>query len=180
MLQSAEPTLSLKQNPTVEHFLTVFQAALAAIREPRLFATERGYQGALIGELQNRLNEVALPGDPIIEQEYQKTLPHHGITIRPDLIVHVPFERGGTRSRNEGNFVAIEMKVNATAAEADEDFASLALMKERLGYQLTIFLNIGGARSYAERCPQSIAAQTVCFAAQLRQDTPVVSLERCA
>ena len=164
----------------MEHFLTVFQAALAAIREPRLFATERGYQGALIGELQKRLAEVALPGDPIIEQEYQKTLPHHGFTIRPDLIIHIPFERSATGRRSEGNFVALEMKVNATAAEADEDFASLVLMKERLGYPLTIFLNIGAAQSYAERCPKRIAAQTVCFAVQLRQDVPVISLERCA
>ncbi len=164
----------------MEHFVAVFQAALAAIREPRLFATERGYQGALIGELQKRLDEVALPGEPIIEQEYQKTLPHHGITIRPDLIIHIPFERGATCWRNEGNFVAVEMKVNATAAEADEDFASLVLLKERLGYPLTLFLNIGAAQSYAERCPQSIAAQTVCFAVHLRQDMPVISLERCA
>lgn len=87
----------------MEHFLTLFQEALAAIRESRPYATERGYQGALIGDLQKRLDGAALPGDPIIEQEYQKTLPHHGITVRPDLIIHIPFERGATRRRNEGN-----------------------------------------------------------------------------
>lgn len=29
-----------------------------------------------------------LPDDPVIQQEYQKRLRHHGIKIRPDIIVH--------------------------------------------------------------------------------------------
>jgi hypothetical protein len=50
-----------------------------------------------------------------------------------------PVRVGATRKRNEGNFVAVEMKVNATATEADEDFANLVPMKERLGSPLTTF-----------------------------------------
>jgi hypothetical protein len=73
----------------MEQFLTIFQEAVAAIKEPRLFSTERGYQGALIHELKNRIANAEFPGDPVVEQEYQKTLLHDGINIRPDLIIHI-------------------------------------------------------------------------------------------
>ena len=163
----------------MEKFLAIFHEALGAIREPRLFKTERGYQGALLVQLQQRLRNAAFPGDPIIEQEYQKTIPNHGIAIRPDLIIHIPFERGDTKRREQGNFVAIELKLAATAAEADEDFESLTLIKEKLGYPLTIFLNLDAAETYAERCSQRIASQTVCFAVQLKDHVPVVVVKRC-
>jgi hypothetical protein len=164
----------------MEEFLSIFKKALATIREPRLFKTERGYQGALVAELQRRLNQAAFPGDPIIEQEYQKTFPHHGITIRPDLIVHIPFERNGTARRQDGNFVAIEIKVRATALEASQDFVSLNAMKEKLNYPITIFLNLDSSEAHAERCPPKIAAQTVCFAVRLRDQKPVVLMTRCS
>ena len=49
---------------TVEQFLTLFQKALATIKEPRLFNTERGYQGALIHELKSKITKAEFPGDP--------------------------------------------------------------------------------------------------------------------
>jgi hypothetical protein len=163
----------------MEQFLTILQEALGAIREGRFFATERGYQGELITELRQRLRQAAFPGDPVIEQEYQKTLPNHGIAIRPDLIIHIPFERKVTGRRSQGNFVAIEMKLRATPTDAVEDFESLVAMKEKLGYPITIFLNLDSAETYADRCPKSIAPQTVCFAVHLRQNEPVVRMDRC-
>ena len=69
------------------------------ITEPRFFATERGFQGELLAELRARLHEAYFPGDPVVEQEYQKRMREHDIRIRPDLIVHIPFERGLTRVR---------------------------------------------------------------------------------
>lgn len=132
----------------------------------------------MLVELQHRLRSTAFPGDPIIEQEYQKTIPNHGIAIRPDLIIHILFERGDTKRREEGNFVAIELKLAATAAEADEDFESLTLMKEKLGYPLTIFLNLDAAETYVERCSHKIASQTVCFAVQLKDRVPNVVVKR--
>jgi hypothetical protein len=164
---------------TVEQFLTLFHKAVATIKEPRLFNTERGYQGALIHELKSRIAKAEFPGDPIVEQEYQKTLPHHGINIRPDLIIHIPFERGVTQHRDEGNFAAVEIKLGSTERQADQDFASLELMKERLGYPITIFLNIGSSKTYAERCPASIAKQTTCFAVRLKDGELLVLMERC-
>ena len=163
----------------MERLIGIFREALAAIHEPRLFETERGYQGALLAELHQRLVHAGLPGDPIIEQEYQKTLPHHGITIRPDLIIHVPFERGLNR-RAEGNFAAVEIKLRATQAEADEDFKSLEILHSTLAYPLTIFLNIDSSATHAHRCPKSIAGQTVCFAVRLCEQNPVVVMSRCA
>lgn len=164
----------------MEEFLALFQQALAAIKEPRFFATERGYQGALISELKSRIAEADFPDDPIVEQEYQKTLPNHGINIRPDIIIHIPFERGLNQRRDQGNFVAIEMKRQSTAADAEADFASLTLLKERLGYPITIFLNIDSAETHAQHCPARIGAQTVCFAVRLHDMEPNVVMERCA
>lgn len=163
----------------MDQFLVIFQQALASISEQRFFQTERGYQGELLHQLQNRLEAAGFPGDPIVEQEYQKTLPSHGINIRPDLIIHIPFERGVAKRRNEGNFVAIEIKCRATGAEAERDFQSLELLKNNLGYPLTIFLNVDSTETHAERCPARLARQTVCFAVRLDEQTPVVSMERC-
>lgn len=53
-------------------FLSVMRQALEAIREPRFFETERGYQGELLARLHARLPHVGLPSHAILEQEYQK------------------------------------------------------------------------------------------------------------
>lgn len=158
----------------MDKFFEALSEALASIGERRFFASERGYQGELIAELQRRLGDVGLPGSPIVEQEYQKTLPHHGITIRPDLIVHIPFERGRTATRQDGNFVAIELKRNATSKEADEAFGSLLLMARCLRYPATVFINVDGRYTHADRCPPEIASQTTCFAVYLADDEPIV------
>jgi hypothetical protein len=155
-------------NEQLKEFLAIFQDSLAAIKEPLLFDKELGFQGDLLAEIRARLKYLALPGDPIIQQEYQKTLPIHGITIRPDLIVHIPFEREATESRKHGNFVAVEIKIRATQKEAQEDFESLETIKQALNYPLTIFLNVGSLETYARLCPASIATQTVCFAVALK------------
>ncbi len=163
-----------------ELLLKIFRDAISAIQEPRFFKSERGYQGALVAELTKRLPDADLDGSPIVEQEHQKRLVAHGITIRPDLIVHIPFERTGEGSRREGNFVAVEIKRRSTAAEAREDFLSLTAMKEMLGYPLTIFLNVDSSVTHADSCPQGIAHQTTCFAVILRDGEPVIAMDRCS
>lgn len=163
---------------SMEQLFVALGEALASIREPRYFESERGYQGALIAQLEHRLGGLGLPDSPIVEQEYQKTLPRHGTTIRPDLIVHVPFERGRATTRQEGNFVAIELKLDATTNKADEDFESLRLMAKYLRYPATVFMNIGARRTYADRCPPEIASHTACFAVHLEGGEPIVLMER--
>lgn len=155
-------------------FLALFMDALRAIRKPRFFDTERGYQGELLAELRSIIGRGGLPGDPIVEQEYQKTIPRHGLRIRPDIIIHIPFERGVTNGRREGNFVAVELKRRAGRRQAGIAFKNLRQINEALNYPLTVFVNIDSANNHAELCPGSIAAQTVCIAVRLEDGDPVI------
>lgn len=159
-----------------EQFLVLLREALESIREPRFYATERGFQGELLTALRNRLDGAELPGEPIVEQEYQKTLPLHGVNFRPDVIVHIPFERGRVERRDQGNFVAMELKLRSTENEANADFAKLVQMREVLGYPLTIFINIDSDETHAAQRPAAIADHTVCFAVLLEHGNPVVRM----
>jgi hypothetical protein len=148
-------------------FLHALIDSVGAIDEARLFQDERGYQGELLQELARRFDKGGFPGDPIVQQEYQKTIPSHGIRIRPDIIVHIPFERGGLNDRRQGNFVAIELKRNAKEEAACQAFGNLQAMREALAYPLTIFVNIDSDLTYMDLCPQNIAEQTVCISVSL-------------
>jgi hypothetical protein len=164
--------------PGQEQFLTELRQSLENIREERFFQDERGFQGALLQELSQRVAHGAFPGDPIIEQEYQKRLPLHKIRIRPDITIHVPFERGVAEGRDEGNFVAVELKRRATAKKAKEAFANLAQMKKALKYPLTIFINIDSEQTHAGLCPKSIVGQTACFAVRFEDGRSVVCVDK--
>lgn len=152
--------------------------ALEAVREPRFFQNERGYQGELLAMLRARLPEAGFDGDPIIEQEHQKRFSAHKINIRPDLLIHIPFERGSTECRMQGNFVAIEIK--RRSADVKEAFESLRKISEALDYALTVFVNIDSQQTHADLCPASIAQRTVCFAVLLKDRAPVVKVQACA
>jgi hypothetical protein len=160
--------------PDRKPFLILLQQALESIGEEQLFNDERGFQGALLQELNRRLPEGVRPEDPMLQQEYQKRLLRHGIRIRPDIIIHVPFERGVAESREEGNFVAMELKRRATSKTAKGAFANLVKMKKALKYRLTIFINIDSDETCAALCPESIAGQTFCFAVSLEGGRSVV------
>jgi hypothetical protein len=157
-----------------EQFLAILRDALENIREPRFFRTERGFQGELLVQLRNRLQNAELPGEPIVEQEYQKTIPLHRLNIRPDIIVHIPFDRGRAERRDQGNFVAMELKLRSTENEARGDFANLNQMREVLGYPLTIFINIDSDETHVAQCPEGLAGQTVCYAVRLEDGNPSV------
>ena len=163
--------------PGQEQFLALLRQSLENIREERFFQDERGFQGALLQELSQWVAHGAFPGDPIIEQEYQKRLPLHKIRIRPDIIIHVPLERGVAQGRDDGNFVAMELKRRATPKRAKEAFANLAQMKKALKYPLTVFINIDSDQTYAALCPKSIVGQTPCFAVRFEDGRSVVVSE---
>jgi hypothetical protein len=163
--------------PDRERFLAMLRQALEGISEEQFFRDERGFQGALLQEISRRLPRGVLPEDPIIQQEYQKRLPMHGIRIRPDIIIHVPFERGVAEGRDEGNFVAMELKRRATAKKAKGAFANLAQMKKALKYPLTVFINIDSEQTHAALCPKSIAGQTACFAVRFEDGRSVVRVD---
>lgn len=133
-----------------EILLRHVRESLAAIRNPRFFETERDFQGALLAQLEQRIPKSVWPEGTIIEQEYQKRLKQHGLSIRPDIIIHEPFDPEHHMDRTEGNYAVFELKLNATETEATEDFDSLRLMIEALHYPLAIFVNISSQVTWAD------------------------------
>lgn len=93
----------------MEGLLNIIRESLSSIVNPHFFKTERGFQGELNSELRQRLPSLEIDG-AIVEQEYQKRMREHGFRIRPDIIIHIPFEQSELNSRKEGNFVVIELK----------------------------------------------------------------------
>jgi len=121
--------------------------SLLAITRPRFFETELGFQGELLAELRARLANVGLPGDAVVEQEYQKRLRDHGIDVRPDLIVHIQTPAGG--NRRQGNFAVFELNRSAGPHEASEDFENLDTVLQALDYPIGVFINIASSRTQA-------------------------------
>lgn len=133
----------------MEKLLKVIRESLAAIDNPRFYHTERGYQGAFTAELSQRMPSLNLDG-AIIEDEYQKRIPYHGLKIRPDIIIHIPFEKGQHKARREGNFVAFELKLNATKKKAMKDYEDLSSLCEVLDYPLGVFINIASNKAFLD------------------------------
>lgn len=149
-------------------FLSLLRDSILAIVHKRYFSTERGYQGQLLTELNKRVNlEQIFPGNPIVEQEYQKTLDKHGISKRPDISIHIPYDRRMHSSRRVGNFIVIQLKLRASEGKAKEDFNKLDLMFEKLSYPLGIFLNIDSDNTFFDRYSGNYRDRLHCFAVRL-------------
>lgn len=156
-------------------FLPVLREALSTISEARLFHSERGYQGALAARITHLLGASSIwPGNPIVEEEYQKRAKDHGLRLRPDLIVHIPFERGTTRTRQEGNHAVIELKRRASRRLAFESFEKLLKICRVLHYPIGIFVNIGANEHYLSHYRGNDYGVLHAFAVTLVNDAPVV------
>lgn len=149
-------------------FLEHLTNALCAITTPRFYETERGFQGELLVGLQRMIPVGLLPNQAILEQEYQKRLRVHGLTIRPDIIIHEPFDPSRHLSRRDGNIAVIELKRAATVDRAAADVESLVQMLEILDYPLAIFLNIASDVTHADVVPVEWRERIICFAVSLR------------
>jgi hypothetical protein len=137
--------------------LDLIVQAIKRITNPRFYGSERGFQGQLKSNIDSLLKENNLFSDhAIVEEEYQKTLPKHGITHRPDIIIHIPIEEGVTRSRNEGNFVAFELTLQANRTNAINAFRKLNDYVRILHYQLGIYVNINSETSFVELVPDDL------------------------
>jgi hypothetical protein len=149
--------------------LAAIRESLYAITELRLFETERGYQGALIVELSKRLPnlEVSKQG-ALVEQEYQKKSRTHGLTIRPDIIIHAPFDQRLHTARTEGNFAVFELKRRASATKAEADFQNLLSMMRILQYPLGVFVNIDSKETHFAQMPDVAIGHLVAFAVSLK------------
>jgi hypothetical protein len=141
---------------TPEVLLSSVRESLAAIRQPRFFETECGYQGQLLVQLDARLR---LSNAAIVEQEYQKQAQTHGLNIRPDIIIHEPFDPERHHTRADGNFAVLELKRRASPTDAFGDFQNLAQMLDVLRYRLGIFINIDSRMTYATLVPAEQAAR---------------------
>jgi hypothetical protein len=151
-----------------EALLAHLTDALERITAPRLYETERGFQGALLAELHKTIPGQLLPDGTVIEQEYQKRLHMHGLTIRPDIIIHEPFDEARHKSRQEGNIAVIELKHAASQKDASDDFESLAKMMEALAYPMAAFINIASETTHAALVPENWKGRIACFAVFLR------------
>jgi hypothetical protein len=130
------------------YVMNEIEITIAAIRHiliQRYYNSERGF----VTELSHYLHDENLlglfPPRTIIETEAQKNRrAHYGVRQRPDMIVHIPKEEGVTEHAYDGNFIVYACKVEATVADAQEDFIKLDEMFNALHYPLGIFINIGG------------------------------------
>ncbi len=147
-----------------EALLSSLNDALLAFSCPRFFETERGFQGQLLIELDKRIK---LKPQVIVEQEYQKSSKLHGLTIRPDIIIHEPFVPLRHSCRNIGNAAVIELKMKANIADAIADFQSLESMINVLRYPVGIFVNINSNETHSNLVPDSIKGRVVCFTISL-------------
>lgn len=146
--------------------LACIRESLLAVTHPRLYATERGFQGELLVQLSNRLK---LDPPALWEQEHQKTLADHGLQIRPDLVLHEPFDPRRHSSRAQGNLAVLELKRNASAKRAMKDFGSLRGMLDVLHYPLGVFVNINSGLTFVDVVPEDLKGRIVCFGVALRE-----------
>ena len=143
--------------------------SLRAIAIPRFFETERGYQAELLAELRKRLPTIlALHDNAIIEQEYQKRVAVHGLNIRPDLVIHVPFDEERHPDRKRGNYACFELKRKATATEARADYENLSRLMGALNYPVGIFINLDSRETHISEAPKAAVGQFFSFAVSLR------------
>lgn len=159
-----------------ELFLETFRESLKAISNIRYLASERAYQSALFSELKTKGKiEQIFSRYAIIEPEYQKTLTAHGITNRPDIIIHVPFETGINDNRASDNYVVIQLKLKASESKAEKDFGDLDLMFEKLNYQTGIFLNIDSLKTFVNCYKGKYKEQLNCFAVKLVEGQVIIN-----
>ncbi len=122
--------------------------AVSLVRNPRYFRTERGYQGAFLAALGNELTAAGVVGHGVIpEEEYQKTFGRHGITDRPDIIVHIPTAPSSDSVRT-GNLAVYALKLQASADDAKDDFDKIDRIISHLNYAQAFFININSSESY--------------------------------
>ena len=158
-----------------DRFLRVFKESLEVITEKRFFSSELGYQGQLVSELNKRLiMELVFSSRAVVEQEYQKRLKRHGIRIRPDIIIHVPYSEGIHSSRKEDNYVVIQLKKNSSKKDALDDFKKIDLLFQNLDYPLGVFLNIDSEKNFYSDYLGEYRDRIHCFAVRLSAEDKVI------
>jgi len=150
---------------------TVF--ALTAIKAPRFFKSERGYQGIFYCKLYEKFENLGLvTEDQIIEMEYQKS-GRHGLSQRPDIIFHIPVDHSGG-DIVENNFAVWALKARASAVEAQKDFEKLDQMFEFLNYPLGFFVNVNTEQHHLNLYKGNYKDRLVGFSVWLQDESPKI------
>jgi len=133
--------------------------AITNVKHPRFWETERGFHGEFHAVLREILisERIIRYAGPILEQEYQKSA-RHGLSQRPDSILHMPARQWGLK-RYEGNFAVWALK-----RRSSEDEAKL------LRYPLGFFLNVDSERTFARVYRGQHAERIHCISCRLNAD----------
>lgn len=153
-----------------EKLSNIIAAALTSVTAPHYYEDERGFQGEFYAQLRLRLQDMALPEGAILREEYQKRLAEHGLRIRPDIILHEPFDPGRHRGRDDGNHAVMELKRCATSGAAADAFTNLGAMIDVLNYPLGVFINIDSPKTWAESVPEIHRGRIACLAVHLDEN----------
>ena len=143
--------------------------ALARIRNPRFYKTERGFQGEFAAVVHQGMNSQALIGEQfVVEEEYQKRRIHL-TRQRPDLILHLPTEVSGAIP-NQNNIAVWAFKQKAHPGKARRDFENLDVMFDRLNYPIGVFINISSHLHHLNLYEGPFPERMVAFATRLEAD----------
>jgi hypothetical protein len=153
-----------------EQLMQAIVASLTAVNAPHYYEDERGFQGEFYAQLHHQLRDMVLPEGAMLREEYQKKLSQHRLKIRPDIILHEPFNPGRHRGRDDGNHAVMELKRRATRRTADDAFESLIAMINTLNYPLGVFINVDSSKTWAELVPEAYRPRIICLAVSLGEN----------
>jgi hypothetical protein len=102
------------------------------------------------------------------------------LTIRPDLIIHEPFEPSRHAGRDDGNHAVIELKRRSDEANAIAAFSNIEAMLRILDYPIGVFINIDSQDTFTELVPREFGERVVCIAVALDASGTVSLIERRA
>lgn len=146
--------------------------AIRSVKEPRLWETERGFQGGFHNALHACLHKACLLKEGVVlEMEYQKSR-RHGMSQRPDIVLHVPSEINVKKN----NFAVWALKHQATRVEAEADFKKLDEMFDRLKYPLGFFINIQSRETMRAHYQGQFCDSLICIAPKLTEGEIICTL----
>jgi hypothetical protein len=92
----------------------------------------------------------------------------HGLDIRPDLIIHAPFDRGLFEHTGPGDYVVLELKRRASKQAAENAYAHLGQICTLLDYAMGILVNVDSDQVFFPDASSPAVERLHGFAVELR------------